>query len=82
MKERYFSMSPEFVVMMFKDPNAWRVVKNRLPEDAKLSHVDSFIRDRVDDAVYEFHIWVTSAVFSESDPDELPAIHFKSINSD
>ncbi len=59
------------MVSMFSRPDAWRSVANRLPEDAKVVSVEDDSYGR------EIAIWITSSVFQESDPVDLPAVEFK-----
>lgn len=86
MKARRLRIAPEVFVMMFSRPDAWRVVKNRLPEDTKLSHVEYHIGANYSVAARaasmpcgEVFLWITSSVFRDDDPVDLPDIRFEAI---
>ncbi len=75
---RRLSVDPALLVSMFSRPDAWRAVANRLPEDAKVERIEadsvpSWNRNTI-------HIWITSSVFREDDPVDLPAVEFKAIH--
>ena len=78
MKARRLRITPEFWVMMLSRPEGWRVIKNRLPEDAKLYGVSVNTRDglthigllRTVDNDWgcwpvTIDLWITSSVFDD-----------------
>ncbi len=69
---RRLSIDPALLVSMFSRPDAWRAVANRLPEDAKVEQCDFANADKID-------IWITSSVFREDDPTDLPAVEFEAV---
>lgn len=73
MKERYLRISGDLWVEMLKGnrPKSFQVIKNALPEDAKC----------VGDPV-TIVLKITSSVFRDDDPVDLPIPILKSINSD
>ncbi len=72
---RRLSIDPALLVLMFSRPDAWRVVANRLPEDAKVARVESSIGV---DGPCDTHLWITSSVFQATDSLDLPAVEFRS----
>ena len=87
MKARRLKITPELWVDILSRPEGWEVIKNRLPEDAKLATLlvdDTRTCDPVSvvtnplapagqELRYTVEIWVTSSVFLDTDPDDLPA---------
>ncbi len=82
---RRLSIDPALLVSMFSRPDAWRAVANRLPEDARVDRVyaedQSWFRGNgTVGKRYYIEIWITSSVFREDDPVDLPAVEFKAIH--
>jgi hypothetical protein len=73
MISRRLSIDPALLVSMFSRPDAWRVIANRLPEDAKVDDID------FDSCRNNFHVWITSSVFRDDDPVDLPVVEFEAL---
>ncbi len=69
---RRLSVDPALLVSMFGRPDGWRVIANRLPEDAKVEQCGFANADKID-------IWITSSVFRDDDPVDLPAVKFEAL---
>ncbi len=86
---RRLSIDPALLVSMFSRPDAWRSVANRLPEDAKVDRVETDVvhhRNETKDCLDGYHflieIWITSSVFREDDPMDLPEVQFETVPID
>lgn len=89
MTARRLRITPEVWLMMFSRPDGWRVIKNRLPEDAKLARVlfdhmpvevecNASVPPGVEPR-WDVSLWITSEVFRDTDPIDLPPIQFEAI---
>jgi hypothetical protein len=76
---RRLSIDPALLVSMFSRTDAWRAVANRLPEDARVVQVESSCIDVSEVQRYTVSIWITSSVFREDDPVDLPAVELKAM---
>lgn len=83
MKERTLRISGELWVEFLKGGmhKNCRIIKNALPEDAKCMGVD-WLRPPGHGSDVTIILRITSSVFRDDDPDDLPEPVFKSINSD
>jgi hypothetical protein len=70
----------QFVSAMTRaNPQQFRVVKNRLPEDARIDR-DEMGRPRVEyESPGRLVVWIASSVFRDDDPDDLPIPVLKTI---
>lgn len=73
MKARCLSIPPELLIDMFSRtaPQGFSCGKNVLPKDARVVEIDV---DLASGAPSLIHLWIESAVFQDSDPDELPPV--------
>lgn len=80
MTARRLKITAEFWVMMLSRPEGWRVIKNRLPEDAKLVKI-LFDHDsiEVDLDTRVVSLWIASSAFLDTDPTDLPAPRIEAI---
>lgn len=79
---RRLAISPECLGMMFTRPDGWKVVQNRLPEDARVVGVclrgfgglptGTTFGPRFGEPT-EIELLIESAVFRDDDPEDLPA---------
>lgn len=69
MVRRRLAITPELWVQTLTrtQPQTFRITRNALPEDAKCVGLEP---DAHGNAIY---LWITSAVFQESDPIDLPS---------
>jgi hypothetical protein len=58
-------------ILMYQKPQVFRVIKNALPEDAKCVGLE------FDPLANVVTIKISSTVFQDSDPDELPPVQFE-----
>ena len=72
-KERFLSISGHLwlEILKAKGEQHFRVIKNGLPEDAKCIRVDASCGPNAETLTLK--LVLTSSVFQDSDPDELPA---------
>jgi hypothetical protein len=71
MHTRKLRFTPDFMLSLFCGGRAWRIARNRLPEDAQFAGMT------IDFATNSLVMDVASSVFSPSDPEWLPDIHFQ-----
>ena len=80
MKERNLKITGDLWVEILKNrrPQHFQVAKNGLPEDAKCVGLD-YHRPPGDGAPVTLILKITSSVFRDDDPDDLPAPTIKAI---
>lgn len=76
MKARRLRITAELWVEVLANPNPQRfkVVENRLPEDARVARSDQGLPRLEYDWSGAVVIWVESAAFRDDDPDDLPDV--------
>jgi hypothetical protein len=80
MKERFFPISGQLWldILKAKGEQHFRVIKNGLPEDAQLVRIEAALAPGSWN-LSDVHLVITSSVFQDDDPDELPMVTIQSL---